>query len=171
VGQRLRGLILIVVLASAGVLLGSSLSQWWTWTGGPAPPSALPGAPGRVKVQVLNAGGLAGAAREATRALRDRGFDVVYYGNAELFSHDSSAVLDRSGRLDRARSVAEVLGIRTVRSEPDSSLFLDVTVRLGPEWVRPGTAEEKLGDPSPWWDLRRLLRRGAPSGANNPTGP
>jgi hypothetical protein len=171
VGQRLRGLVLIVVLASAGILLGSSLSQWWRGGVGPAPPSALPGAPGRVKVEVLNAGGLAGAAREATRALRDRGFDVVYYGNAAFFSQDSSVVLDRSGRLDRARAVAEALGVRTVRSEPDSSLYLDVTVRLGPDWVRPGALREEAADESPWWDLRRLFRRPDPSGSNNPTGP
>jgi hypothetical protein len=171
VGQRLRGLVLIVVLASAGILLGSSLAQWWKQGAGPAPPSALPGARGRVKVEVLNAGGLAGVARQATRALRDRGFDVVYYGNAELFSQDSSVVLDRSGRQDPARSVAEVLGIRTVRSEPDSSLYLDVTVRLGPEWVRPGAPREGEDHPSSWWDPRRLLRRGDPSGSNNSTGP
>jgi len=171
VGQRLRGLVLIVVLAGSGILLGSALSQWWWGVGEPEPPSALPGAPGRVTVEVLNAGGQAGVAREATRALRDRGFDVVYYGNLEPFSRDSSVVLDRTGRGDRARLVAEVLGIAAVRSEPDSSRYLDVTVRLGPEWVRPGTPREEVDGPSPWWDLRRLLRRWGPPGSRNSTGP
>jgi hypothetical protein len=170
VGQRLRGLILIVVLTSAGVFLGSSLSQWWRGGPSPAPPSALPGAPGRVTVEVLNAGGQAGVAREATRALRDRGFDVVYYGNTESFSQDPSVVLDRTGRGDRARLVAEVLGIPAVRSEPDSSRYLDVTVRLGPEWIRPGEPREERADPAPWWDLRRFLKGPDPSGSINPAG-
>jgi len=163
VGQRLRNLVLVVVLASAGILLGSSLAQWWEPGAGPPPPSALPGAPGRVKVEVLNAGGQPGMAREATRTLRDRGFDVVYYGNAEYFTQDSSVVMDRVGRPDLARSVAGVLGIRTVRSEPDSSLYLDVTVRLGPEWIRPGPPREEVGGRLPWWDLRRFIRRLDPS--------
>lgn len=169
-GQRLRVLVMVVVVSSAGILLGSALSQWWKAGSGPAPPSALPGARGRVKVEVLNGGGLAGVAREATQALRDRGFDVVYYGNAESFSQDPSVVLDRAGRMDLARSVAEALGIRSVRSEPDSSLFLDVTVRLGPEWAQPGGPREEGGGPLPWWDPRRLFRRTDPPGSINPTG-
>jgi hypothetical protein len=170
VGQRLRGLILIVVLISAGVFLGSSLSQWWSGGAGPVPPSALPGAPGRITVEVLNAGGRDGVAREATQALRDRGFDVVYYGNKESFSQDSSVVLDRTGRGNRARLVAEVLGIPVVRSEPDSSRYLDVTVHLGPEWIRPGASEEETADPTPWWDLRRFFRGPDPSESINSTG-
>jgi hypothetical protein len=96
----------------------------------------LPSAGGdRVRVEVLNAGGRAGMARLATERLRDRRFDVVYFGNARA-AVEASEVLDRTGGLDRARDVAEVLGIGRdrVHSEPDSTLYVDVTVRLGPDW-------------------------------------
>lgn len=91
------------------------------------------GAP-RVRVEVLNGAGRAGLAREATERLRDRGLDVVYFGNAREFGRDSSLVLDRVGREENARAVAEALGITAVRSEPDSTLLLDVTVILGRDW-------------------------------------
>lgn len=91
----------------------------------------------RVRVEVLNGAGRAGLAREATEHLRDRGFDVVYFGNAREFGVDSSIVLDRVGREEVARAVAKALGIATVRSTPDSTLHLDVTVILGQDWPPP----------------------------------
>ncbi|MFC1660597.1 LytR C-terminal domain-containing protein [Gemmatimonadota bacterium] len=133
-GQRLRALTLLVVLIGAGTLLGSALAQWWQAPRGVSEVAPVPRPEGRVRVEVLNGGGIQGIARSATRALRDSGFDVVYYGNAENFSLDSSVVLDRVGRLDFAEGVAEVLGIRDVRTQLDSSLYLEVTVHLGGEW-------------------------------------
>ena len=111
----------------------------------------------RVRVEVLNASGERGMAGLATDELRDLGFDVVYFGNAETFDLESSVVLDRAGRLDAARSVADALGIRTIRSEPDSNLYLDTTVRLGRDWVPAGerTVQEEPEE-RPWWDLRRF---------------
>jgi hypothetical protein len=88
----------------------------------------------RIRIEILNGAGQAGLAREATERLRDRGFDVVYFGNAREFGLDSSLVLDRVGREEAARAVADALGIATVRSEPDSTLLLEVTVILGKDW-------------------------------------
>ena len=158
-GERLRGLALLVVLLGAGVLLGSSIAQWWQIL----PP--LPGRvrsvqiQGRVRVEVLNAGGASGVARDATAVLRDLGLDVVYYGNAENFSDEPSVVLDRVGRSDAARLVADALGIRGVVLEPDSNLFVDVTVRLGPDWSLEPEAEEEVPGTPPWWDPRRIFRK------------
>lgn len=109
----------------------------------------------RVRVEVLNAAGRAGLAREATRRLRARGFDVVYFGNAGEFGRDSSVVLDRVGDLRTARSVAGALGIRSVASEPDSSRLLDVTVVLGLDWPPP----ERSTAPGLGERVRSLLRR------------
>ncbi len=170
-GKRLRGLVLLMVLVGGGVLVGSSMSQWW----GPVVPTLplppLPRVEGRVRVEVLNAGGLSGVAREATGALRDRGFDVVYFGNAGTFSEDSSVVLDRAGPLDAARIVADVLGIRDVRTQPDSNLYVDVTVRLGPEWALPAPALPKEEPGRPWWDLRRFFRRSGSQGSPQESNP
>lgn len=150
--------------------MASSLAQCWGHGRAPSPPSALPGETGRVRVQVLNGGGVPGVARDATRALRDRGFDVVLFGNAENFSQDSSVVIDRVGQLDNARSVADALGIREVRTEPDSALLVDVTVRLGPDWNVRGEGGGGGSDPPVWWDPRRLLRRDGVSRSTTATG-
>ncbi len=156
-GQRLRALVLLLVLVGVGVLLGSSLAQWW-----PQGPGRRAGPDpfefqGRVRVEVLNAGGTAGVAREATGALREHGLDVVYWGNAENFSEGPSVVMDRVGRAEVARAVAEVLGIHQVLAEPDSTLLVDVTVRLGRDWSLPAEAGAEATEDGPWWDPRRFL--------------
>lgn len=93
------------------------------------------GAPGeRVRVEVLNAGGVSGMASDATDRLRDVGFDVVQWGNARSFDQDSTVVIDRVSRLELAQAVANAMGIHNVRSEPDSNLYVDVTVLLGRDW-------------------------------------
>jgi len=105
----------------------------------------------RVRVEVLNAGGVPGLARAATLELRDIGFDVVHFGNAGSFDRDSSTVVDRVGRPELARAVADALGMDRVVSEPDPNLFVDVTVLLGREWSDPGPpAEDTLTAREPW---------------------
>jgi len=133
-------------LVGTAVLLSVVVLAWVHFgkeRGAPASEGGTAGAPsalqGRVRVEVLNAGGRRGAAREATELLRKHGFDVVYFGNAADFGRDSSVVLDRVGRLEGARDVAEALGIPNVRSEPDPNLYLDVSVMLGRGW-RPAEA-------------------------------
>jgi len=154
-GQRIKVLLIFSVVLAAGALLGSAITQWLTV----APVSRerpLPRIGERVRVEVLNAGGEQGVARIATDELRSLGFDVVYFGNAETFDAEMSAVVDRVGRLEAARAVANALGIRNVRSEPDTSLYLDTTVRLGRDWVP--LSRRTVPEGEPWWDLRRFLR-------------
>jgi len=154
-GGRIRALSVVAIVLLAGAFIGSAVSQWWGVPVGPGQGAArIPGFQGRVRVEVLNAGGVAGRAGEATEALRDGGFDVVYFGNDVSFEQDSSLVLDRVGRLDAARAVADVLGIRNVRSEPDANLYLDVSVKLGREWTPlPEDPGEETTAPA-WWDPR-----------------
>jgi len=169
-GQRIRGLILLLVLVGAGVLLGSSISQWWK---APLPGVSLAPLPifqGRVRVEVLNGGGHSGVAREATAALRDLGLDVVYYGNSETFSDDPSVVVDRVGRLEDARKVADALGIREVRSEPDSNLYVELTVRLGPEWPQTLEPADVIAGSPAWWDIRRFFSKEDTTGTSDPRG-
>ena len=93
--------------------------------------------------------------------LRDHGFDVVFFGNAGSFGRDSSVVLDRVGAMEAARGVADALGIRNVRSEPDSNLYLDVSVVLGADWKPPTPEAAPVREPPhrTWWDPRGWLRR------------
>ena len=158
---RLRAVAVFLVILALGALVGSALSQWSDRGVGTLGGGKRSRATGRVRVEVLNGGGQAGAAREATDQLRDLGFDVVFFGNAGTFEEDSSRVLDRMGRLEVARDVADALGIRNVRSEPDANLYLDVTVVLGRDWVPAPPVEMEGGAPAarPWWDPRRWLRR------------
>ena len=114
---------------------------------------------GRVTVEVLNAGGVSGVAREATDVLRSAGFDVVSFGNARSFDQVESVVVDRIGDPNPALSVASVLGIRNVRSEPDSNLYLDISVLLGSQWVLPVDSTQSEETNTVWWDPWSWLER------------
>jgi len=172
VGARIRGLIAALVLLAAGVFVGSAISQW-----NPLPEQDRPQGLtrdeilgqmsrdlgveelGRVRVEVLNAGGVQGAALEATGFLRDLGFDVVDFGNADTFDRETTAVIDRSGRPEAARAVSRAMGADEVVQEPDPNLYVDVTVLLGSAWTaRLQEPEGEAGADVPWWDLRRRFR-------------
>ena len=161
-GEHLRGLIAFVVVLAAGIFIGSAVSQWR-----PLPQQELVASPprnataaglGRVRVEVLNAGGREGMARLATDHLRDRGFDVVYFGNADEFGQDSTMVLDRAAKPQAAAAVGQALGTDWVESRPDENLYLDVTVLLGSGWVPDVPTDEAESEEPPWWDVRRWLR-------------
>jgi len=144
-GSRLQTVGIFLTLLAVAALIGSLAWGLLGGRGGPsssprsevpeeeAPPAASAPA-ARVRVEVLNASGRPGLAREGTRILRDAGFDVVSFGNAKGFSPDSSLVLDRAGSIGTARRVADAVGIRRVGARPDANLFLDATVVLGRDW-------------------------------------
>lgn len=132
-----------LALLAVGFLLGSFWLEWRHTRLGQEPAGASYGStpvtvpegwPGRVSVEVLNGMGEAGAARRAARRLREMGFDVVYFGNAERFDHDSTLVLRRSGDSAAARRLADSLGVARVTARPEPDLYVDGTVILGPEW-------------------------------------
>jgi hypothetical protein len=136
--MRNRGVLAALVLAVFAVLvLIGSMVAGMAGAGGEPPVAEeqeMLRLEGRVRVEVLNASGIPGLARRGTEHLRARGFDVVYYGNASGFGGDSSLVLDRVGRPEEAERVAREMGVREVRSVPDTTLYLDVTVVLGRDW-------------------------------------
>ena len=147
-GKRLQTVGLFLTLLVVAVLVGSLAAGLVRGRGGdPARPEDAHGvtagadgaaasrAAGRVRVEVLNASGVPGLAAKGRTVLRDRGFDVVYVGNARGFAPDTSLVLDRVGRMELARSVADQMEIPRVYARPDSNLFVDVTVVLGKDWT------------------------------------
>ncbi|TVR53494.1 MAG: LytR family transcriptional regulator [Gemmatimonadales bacterium] len=147
------GGLLILVLAGTGIWIGATLVdedggdlfRSLDRSGGEAPleERPIPSYGARIRVEVLNAGGVRGMAAEVRDELRDEGFDVVHYGNASTFGREASVVLHRSGELGAAQAVAAALGIREVRSEPDSTLLVEVTVLLGSTWGQEATAGEE----------------------------
>jgi hypothetical protein len=110
--------------------------------------SPAPRPTGRVRVEVLNASGVPGLARRGTEMLRDGGYDVVNYGNAPGFAPDTSLVLDRVGKMEFARSVADLVQIPRVYARPDSNVYVDVTVVLGKDWAAEN-ADEPAPEPEP----------------------
>lgn len=88
----------------------------------------------RIRVEVLNAAGIAGLARRVTEDLRAQGFDVVYYGNAGSMARDSTTILDRTGNEVAVAVLAAALGIDRVEVAIDTTLYLEATVVLAPDW-------------------------------------
>ncbi|MDT8339984.1 MAG: LytR C-terminal domain-containing protein [Longimicrobiales bacterium] len=171
-GARVRGVAVVLVVLVTGAALGTWLAQWLQ--PGATPPAGgggagAVGAPvsetpdGRIRVEVLNGGGVRGMARAATDLLRDRGFDVVEVGNWEDFAVTASFVVDRLGDGVAAASAAEALGVSEVRTQAGSNLYADLTVVLGSEWSPERAPPPEPADGvRPWWDLRRYLQRPGP---------
>lgn len=90
-----------------------------------------PVARARIRVEVRNGSGVRGAAERVTSHLRQAGFDVVDFGNADRFDHERTIVVDRSGNPLFAREVAAALQGVPIASRLDSTLYLDVTVMIG----------------------------------------
>lgn len=156
-GKRLQTIGLFLTLLVVAVLAGSLAAGLVRGRAGePARPEDAHGVAepsggaaaarpaGRVRVEVLNASGVPGLAAKGRTVLRDRGFDVVYVGNARGFAPDTSLVLDRVGRMEVARSVADQMEIPRVYARPDSNVFVDVTVVLGKDWM---AEDEPVAEP------------------------
>jgi hypothetical protein len=171
---RSRGLGRVLLFVGAALLLvgGLSLGAHFLDDEGEVPtPVTLerevhvepPSTWNRIRVEVLNGSGVSGLAARARDQLRAEGFDVVYYGNAASFDHATTRVLARTDGGPAARAVAGRLGVTGVEVEPDSTLFVDVTVILGADWTGledldvPEDPGEQSGETTDWWDIRRLL--------------
>jgi LytR cell envelope-related transcriptional attenuator len=103
----------------------------------PPPPRAhaypIPSPERRITVEVLNGTRRAGVARAATRMLRRRGLDVVFYGNAEA-AVESTRVIVHRGDPGAGRDVRQAIGAGRVVVEPDTFRRVDVSVILGPDF-------------------------------------
>lgn len=140
-GTRPRSGLAWAVLVASG-LVGIAFFTIHTASEDPAPEQrTLPAPQERVRVEILNGGGVTGAARRATELARAAGYDVVYFGNAARFDHEISEVVDRVGRHDFAAGVAAALGIDNVRSDRDPDRYVDLSVILGRDWQLPEDSE------------------------------
>lgn len=90
---------------------------------------------GKATVEVWNASDHANAAREVVVLLRDKGFDVVKFGNFSA-RQQQTLVVDRSGDLRPAQAVADTLKsvAPDVVSRPQPSLQVDVSVIIGNDY-------------------------------------
>lgn len=129
-------------VVAAGALLVAGLAGLVVWRAqdGAASPADAPGADTtrapagqRIVVEVLNASGVPGQARRATFLLRDRGFDVVGWGN-DKERRPVTLIVDHTGRPEAAERLARILGGASIERAGPSSRYLDLTVRLGSAW-------------------------------------
>lgn len=136
------------LLLAAVVTVLAGVGTWIYTTRGVAP--LRPSAPSRVerivpegtriRVEVLNGTRVRGLARRASLYLRDLGFDVVRFDQDSTTTRDSTLVLDHTGHPDWAQMLGEALGPARIETEPDSSRYVDITVRLGSRWRPPAKA-------------------------------
>ena len=90
-----------------------------------------------IQVEVLNGGGIEGAANAVTSSLRQLGFDVVEIGNFGVFDVEQTVVLARNGGdVKSAERVARGLGLSADRIliEESADYYLDVTVLVGRDY-------------------------------------
>jgi len=143
--QPRRGTLLVLALIAVGLAL-AAFATWYRLRGAPDAARAgraLPGGEGRIVAEVLNTTRTLGLARAATRRLRDGGVDVVGFGSDTGPVLDSTQVLVRRGAPGAGERVVRLLGVGAARAMPDPGRLVDVTVRLGRDFL----ARAGAGDP------------------------
>ena len=112
----------VVGLIAAIVFIGFTLLARFT----PPPTREEP-----TTVLVLNGCGVEGLGLRTARFLRQAGFDVVDFRNADHFNHHETIVVDRTGDIASAVRVATVLNTgNVIRQIPDTPV-VDVVVVVG----------------------------------------
>ena len=95
----------------------------------------------RIVIEVLNSSGVSGLARRATFLLRDRGFDVVGWGNDPRGRRGETLIVDYTDKPEAADRLARVLGgARIERGKDSLDRGLDITVKLGNGYKPPAEA-------------------------------
>lgn len=168
---RWRGCLEIAGLIAFGIVLGGfAVSTWFQYRSGrsddvPAERGVAREAPppvdrSGIRIEVRNGSGVMGAAGRMTEFLREQGFDVVDFGNADRFDEAQTYVVERSEDPRFAREVATALGGVPVESGPAGDPSVDVTVVVGGDVEEVFAADEPEETRSGWrgW-LDRLRGR------------
>ncbi len=91
----------------------------------------------RIRVRVLNVGGVPGLARRATNHLREYGFDVVDFGSGRSAGDTRTRISNHTSHADWPLRVQRALGVGVIGTDPDTSRYVDLTVYLGRDWRPP----------------------------------
>jgi hypothetical protein len=114
-----------VILFAAVIYLGATLFDVF------APP---PSRSGDLTVLVLNGCGVEGIGQRTAAHLRGLGLDVVDFRNADKFGYAESIVIDRTGDLASAASVARLIGTANVVQQIPETPLVDVIVLVGADY-------------------------------------
>lgn len=125
-----------LVICSAAVIVALWLSPRSIPANRPAAWTPLPH---RVRVEVLNASKVLGAARIGRLLLQHAGLDVVQSGNADsaLRGSGPNRILVRLGDTVGVGRIIEVLGGADIVLQADPSRVVDLTVVLGRNFMPP----------------------------------
>ncbi len=89
----------------------------------------------KLKVEIYNACGVQGVAKELTDYLRNfEKVDVVFYGNYDVWNIPETLVIDRrDDNLSNAKSIGRIIGVKEQRLFPHLSpdRQVDVTILIG----------------------------------------
>lgn len=96
-----------------------------------------PDSDGRTVLEILNGVGLPGLAEDFSDYLRNEGFDVLRFTNAQRYDYPRTIVINRGKDLQKAQLVAQSLGLAPsdVENIPDPEVQLDVTIVLGADYA------------------------------------
>lgn len=86
-----------------------------------------------ITVEVWNASSHPGIAYQVTRRLRQRGFDVLLYGNFAT-RQQRTLVIDHSGDLTAAQAIATIIAAPELITRFDPERLVDVAVILGEDF-------------------------------------
>jgi hypothetical protein len=114
--------IVVLVLIAAAAFLAVTLYGVFS----PRPTRA-----GQATVLVLNGCGRSGVGQETARLLRSFDLDVIDFRNADSFGYPETIVVDRSGDLDTATSIAKRLRVANVIQQIPETPLVDVIVIVG----------------------------------------
>ena len=93
-----------------------------------------------IRVEILNGGGEPQIAARLRKKARALGLDVIHEGNAPSFNHLHTLVVDLDGDIERARQVANVLGIpHFIQQKRENQFSLaSVSIVIGRDYRRIG---------------------------------
>jgi hypothetical protein len=117
--------ILVLVLVAAAAFLAVTLYGVF---------SPRPSKEGTATVLVLNGCGESGVGQDTARLLRSLDLDVIDFRNADNFDYAETIVVDRSGDLDTATSIAKRLRVANVIQQIPETPLVDVIVIVGADW-------------------------------------
>ena len=87
-----------------------------------------------IKISVLNGTDIAGLARKTTEILRDKGFDVMEYGNSQTKVEKTIVIDHYSSDMTYGKIVGRSLGCRNITTNIDSSKIVTVTIIIGEDY-------------------------------------
>ncbi|MBU2574175.1 MAG: LytR C-terminal domain-containing protein [Elusimicrobia bacterium] len=113
-----------------------------------SPRNKVPGSapePAAVRLEVLNASGRKGLAEQVTRYLREKGFDVIYFGNYGAAAKQTK-IVNCSGNIAAARLARKALGLKDLEiySKIEKPAVVQARIILGADFNETGIESPAL---------------------------